>query len=105
MTPTRGLRTRPVPPRIKAQNPDLAGIGAAEAFADLDRGGLAGAVRAEKGENLAAPHGQRQPVDRASAPVALDEPPDLDRGVTHATSLGKATDSEVRGRRGRAAPR
>ena len=41
--------------------------GRAEALADLDGRRLAGAVRAEQREHLAALDGQRQPVDRARA--------------------------------------
>ena len=48
------------------EHPYRAGIGAAESFADLDRGRLAGAVRTEQREQRAALDRQRQAVHRAA---------------------------------------
>src|SRR5882762_9510551 len=85
--PKRGC----VPERVQPEYPDAAGVRTAEALADLDGGGLAGPVRAEQREHLAAGHGERQAVDGALRAVGLDEAGDLDRrpGVfAHAMSLG-----------------
>ena len=51
----------------------VARVGREQAFEDLDRRGLAGAVRAEQAEALAAPHRQREPVHGDHVAVALHE--------------------------------
>ena len=42
---------------------DLAGIGGGQAFADLDGGGLAGAIGSEQAEALAGAHFEFEAVD------------------------------------------
>jgi hypothetical protein len=65
-------------PRIEIEHPDLARVRPPVTLEDLDRGGLAGAVRAEQTEHLARVDRQRQTVDGAHAAVLLAEPGDLD---------------------------
>ena len=57
----------------QAQHLDLARVGGEQALEDLDRGGLAGAVRAEQPEALAALDRERQPVDGDHRAVALHQ--------------------------------
>ena len=68
-----------VAPRVDAEHAHLAGVGSAVALEDLDRGGLARAVRAEQAEHLAGRDRERDPVDRGRGAVALLERGDLDR--------------------------
>jgi hypothetical protein len=56
---------------------DAAGVGAEKGGDDADRGGLAGAVRAQQAEDLALADGERDAVDGDGVPVALDEVRDL----------------------------
>ena len=68
----------PVPPRtaglgrVDTQYADLAVCAFPEALEDLDRGGLAGTVGTEEGEDLAAVDFEVDPADRLAASVALD---------------------------------
>ena len=48
---------------IEAEQLDLAGVGVGEAFADLDGGGLAGAIGAEQAEALAAVDFEIEAID------------------------------------------
>ena len=57
----------------QAEHLHLAGVRPEQAFEDLDRRGLAGAVRAEQAEALAAAHRQRQAVHGHHIAVALHE--------------------------------
>ena len=53
-----------VVPRVQPQDVDVPGIGAEQAENDPDRGGLAGAVRAEEAGHLTGLHGQVETVER-----------------------------------------
>ena len=64
--------------RVEAEHPDRAAGRPAVALEALDRRRLAGAVRPEHGDDLAAAGRQRQPVDRRAGAVADDELPALD---------------------------
>jgi hypothetical protein len=50
-----------------------AGIGAQQAGRDVHRGALAGAVRTEQPEDLAAPHVEREVVDGDAGAIALHD--------------------------------
>ena len=75
--------------RVGAEHLDVAGGGVAEALEHLDGGRLAGAVRAEQGEDLAARH------------VEVDAADGLDGAVGDA----QAAHGDGRGGAGRARPR
>ena len=64
ITPTRARRSAPAR-RVAAQHPDRPAVGALQPLAALDRGGLAGAVRAEHGGDLPGRGRPRHAVDRA----------------------------------------
>jgi hypothetical protein len=64
--------------RVDAEDSHVAGGAGAEAFEDLDRGGLAGPVGAEEREDLAAIHVQVDAADDRAAAVSLDQPADRD---------------------------
>ena len=67
---------------IEPEHPHLAGVGAAMAFEDLDESGLAGAVRAEHGEYLAAADREVEAVERLhTAVIRLAHAADLDGGL------------------------
>ena len=68
-----GAQRGPVGPRVEAEDLDRPLVRAPIAFDDLDRRRLAGAVRSEHGQDLAACHGQVEPIDDRPAVVALDE--------------------------------
>ena len=75
-TPTR---SRQAPPALAGSTPrhvTSPSVRVPEAFEDLDGGGLAGAVGAEEGEDLAAVHLEVDAADRFVGAVALDEPAD-----------------------------
>src|SRR5580693_6631797 len=61
-----------------AQDGDLANGALPEAFEDLHRGGLAGAVRPEEGEDLPGPHVEIDAGDGLLAAVALHQAADAD---------------------------
>ena len=76
------MRGRSAAPSRHGSRPStrtVAGVGAAVALEDLDRRGLARAVRAEQAEHLARGDVEAQAVDRAAVAVALLERDDLDR--------------------------
>src|SRR5262249_27624774 len=66
-----------------AEHPRGAGGNLGEPEQHEDGRGLAGAVRAEQTEDLAAPHRERHVVDGARAVVALGEPLRVDDDVAH----------------------
>jgi hypothetical protein len=68
-----------VPPRIAAQQPGLAAVGPEQAEQNPQRGGLAGAVRAEERVHFAGPDSQVKAVERADRTEPLLQPVDLDR--------------------------
>jgi hypothetical protein len=70
---------RTVAPR-HAQDVDLAAVGWGETFQDFDRGGLAGAVRAEQAEAFTGGDGQVEPGDGDNAAEALGETAAADGG-------------------------
>ncbi len=69
---------RPVASGIVAEDADVAGVGDAVALQRLDRGRLAGAVRAEQAEDLARLGAERDAVDGDRPAVADDELFDFD---------------------------
>ena len=72
------------PSGIDAEHRHLAGGTGAVALEDLDRGGLARAVRAEQPEDLALADFEIDPLHRLVRSVAFPETADRDDGVTHA---------------------
>ena len=71
----------------EAEHLDLAGVGREQPLENLDRRRLAGAVRAEQAEALAALHVQRQPVHGDDVAVALFESVTSHREVVHGVSV------------------
>ena len=61
-----------------AGHPELAAVGVDEGGQDLDDGGLAGAVRAEEGEDRALGHGQVDAVEHDLVAVGLAQSGDRD---------------------------
>src|SRR5690606_2324578 len=75
--PQRPVRPRRAAPPL-AQDPDIAAGGFEQAFRDLDRGGLAGAIRPEQAEHLASPDLQIQTVDGDDGfPTAIVDFPEV----------------------------
>jgi hypothetical protein len=80
------LRQVPDPgPRLRvarrpSQQQHLTGVGPDEAEQHLDRAGLAGTVRAEQTQHLAAPDAERHVVDRGPPSVPLAQAGAPDRG-------------------------
>ena len=66
---------------VEAEDAHVAGVGAAVAFEDLDERGLAGAVRAEQREHLAAADLEVDAVERLHAVVGLAQAADADGGL------------------------
>jgi hypothetical protein len=77
--------------RIDAEDLDLAAIPFAVALEDLDGGGLAGAIGAEQGEDLAGPDVEVDPVDRLDVAVPLGQAADPHRGRCAHAVLYSAT--------------
>ncbi len=69
--------------RIVAQHADGAGRDVGQAEHHQDRRGLAGAVRPEQTENLAATDRERDVVHGRRRAVALGQPPRLDDDIVH----------------------
>ena len=90
-----GLEGRTAPGRVLSQDPGLAGIGRTVALEDLDRGGLAGPVRSEEGEELAGCHGQGYAVEDVASPVSLDDAPEGERRGGLAHGALEATGPEI----------
>jgi len=67
--------------RVPAEHDDLAVVGLAQSHDALDRGGLAGPVRAEDPEDLATLHGERDVLDRDVVAVSLGEVADPMTGL------------------------
>ena len=65
------------PPGIEAEHRDLAGVPRAVALEDLDRGRLAGAVRAEQAEDLALLDPEGDPPHRIVVTVGLAQSADV----------------------------
>ena len=78
----RRLRSSPRPQR-SPEHLDLAFVGCGQAFEDLDRRRLAGAVWAEQAEALAAAHFEVEAADGDDVGVALDETVTADGEATH----------------------
>src|SRR5699024_2755296 len=66
--------------RVLPEHLGMAGGGPQQSEQDADRGGLAGAVRAEQAVHLTGGDGQVQPVQCADLAVVLDEVLDVDDG-------------------------
>ena len=66
---------------------DVAGRPLAVALEDLGGGGLAGAVRTEQREHLAAIHVDVDPLDGLEVAVGLAQSADVDHPVAHAVTL------------------
>ena len=69
--------------RILPEDPHRAGVGAAIAFDDLDGRGLAGAVRAKDGHELARGHRHRDVVKHRPLAIALADLLDTDGRSRH----------------------
>src|SRR5690242_7939118 len=67
---------------------DLAGVGGEEARQQVEGGGLAGAVRTDEPEHLAARHLEREIAHRLEASEALREPRDLEQRRGHEADRG-----------------
>ena len=80
--------------RVEPEHADRARVGRPQPADGLDRGGLAGAVGAEDGEDLALLDREGHAVDRRAVAVALDEVGDFDD--VHGPSVGR---SRARGHR------
>ena len=85
---------------MQAEHLDLARIGVEQAFEDLDGRRLAGAVRAEQAEALAARDLEIEAVDGDDVAVALDEAAALraasQRGTLRATGSHVEVTRDVR---------
>jgi hypothetical protein len=66
-----------------AEDRDLAAVAGPVALEDLDRGRLAGAVRAQQREDLTPVDVQVDPVHGREVGVALPELADLDHALRH----------------------
>ena len=89
--PASAAQRRRLAYRIEPEHPHRARLRGAETLADLDRRRLAGPVGAQQREDRPALDRHRDPVDRASPAVHLDEVADLDgrrTGGIHLASLG-----------------
>ena len=67
-----------VAPRVAAEQPDRAGVGAQQAEQDADGGGLAGAVRAEEAVHLSGGDRQVEPVEGLGGAEGLVQPLNVD---------------------------
>ena len=74
--------------RVEAEDAHRARVGSAVALEDLDRRGLAGAVRSEQPEDLARADTEVERIDRARRSVRLAESGDRDRGLGGAQHSG-----------------
>ena len=72
--PSRGRSAARVAVPPLPEHLDLAGVGGEQAFEDLDGGRLAGAVRPEQAEALAAPHFRSRPSTAVTVPYRLTTP-------------------------------
>ena len=79
--PDASTQGRPTGCRIGPQHASGAAVGASIALDDLDRRRLAGAVRSEQRDQLAAADRQRDAVEDRARAVALDQPVDDDHRV------------------------
>jgi hypothetical protein len=70
----RGAHGLRVGGQVVTADPQVAGVGGDEGGEDLDGGGLAGAVRAEQGEDGAGRHRQVDAVEDRLVPVGLAQP-------------------------------
>jgi hypothetical protein len=66
--------------RVQTQHADRAGIGRTQALEDLDRRGLAGAVRSDDAKDLVPLDAERQVIDGDDVTVGLAQVFDGDRG-------------------------
>ena len=73
ITPIRGRRARASRAGSRPRTRTVPAVGPAVALADLDGGGLAGAVGTQDGGHLAGCGAQRQPVHRDRVPVPLHQ--------------------------------
>src|ERR1035437_4510055 len=69
---------RRVPRHIHAEDLDLARVGLAQPFQDLDRGGLSGPIGAEHAEDLSRTHLEAHAIDGLDVAVALAQVGDAD---------------------------
>src|SRR3954469_25769031 len=75
--------------RIEAEHGHVAGAPLAVALEDLDRGGLARAVRPEQSEYLAAPHRERHTAHGLELAIALAQAVYLDSHFRHGVDYAK----------------
>jgi len=70
--------------RVDAEHADLARRAHPEALQDLHRGGLAGAVRPQQRDHLAAAHGEVDPREHVPGSVAHAQATNVDHRVRRA---------------------
>ena len=85
----------PVLDDVIARDPGGPRGGVREGAQDLDRGGLARAVRAEETEGLPGRHGEVDAAHRLDLAVPLDQVGDLDDGLAHAPASGASSTAVV----------
>ena len=88
LTPMRGLSNSAPSATSTPEDHRLAAVRAAQALEDLDRRGLARAVRPEQPEDLARGDVEIDPVDGDQVAVALDQPANPDDRPGGDRSLG-----------------
>src|SRR6185437_12717255 len=91
-----GLKFGGVPGRVEAEDAHRPRVGAAVAFADLDRGGLARAVGPEDRGDLAAARGEAQPVDGGRRAVPLDHAGEFHGGTRLGTGRNRGRTTHAR---------
>jgi hypothetical protein len=82
------------PLRVDAEHAHLPRVARPVALEDLDGGGLAGAIRAQEGEDLARADLEIDPPHRLQAVVGLAQALDADHGFGHGAILGTASPSD-----------
>src|ERR1700733_3540328 len=85
-----------VPVRVEAEHAHGARVGAPVALADLDRGGLARAVRPQDRGDLAAARGEAEPVDGGRLPVPLDHAGEFHGGTRLGTGWNRGRTTHAR---------
>jgi len=89
------------PGRVDAEHADLAGRAHPEPLQDLDGGGLAGAVRPEQRDHLAAADVEVDPGEHVPRPVAHAQATDVDHRIGHSSTTTTLSTSTARGGGGR----
>src|SRR5688572_29672548 len=81
-----------LPDRVEIEDANSAGVGVQQPAQNADRCRLARAVRTNQAEHLAAPHAERQVVDRERGTIAFDDAVERERvGGRHYCSASTAS--------------